>query len=87
MPIEERFGASLRSGAAMSHAGTMNYSSLHFVDYAAASNIHASARPAGASKSGSRGGCCDNVQNLEENTIDDAGRAQLPHSITVLHRF
>ena len=77
----------MHSGAAVSHDGMINYSSPHFVDYAAASNIHASARSGRAVESGSSGRSSDHVQNLEENTIGNAGRAQLPDAITVLHRF
>ena len=77
----------MRSGVAMSHNGMIHHSSPHFDDCTAASNIHASARSAGAVESGSSGGSRSNVQDSEENTIGHASRAKIPQSITVLHRI
>ena len=69
----------------MSHNIMINHSSPFFDGYTAVSNIYASARSAGAVKSGNSGDSRDDVGNLRENTIDHTDGAKIPQSIFFHH--
>lgn len=59
----------------------------YFKEDTATSNIHASARSAGAVESGNSSGGRDNVQHLEENAVGYPGRAKILLTITVPQRI